>query len=69
MKYKIRKNKKGYINKVNNIKIRNEVNLKNSKDKFYVLGFFENEDSSLSVWGMFKKDWKVINFNEIKEVI
>ena len=69
MKYKIRKNKKGYINKVNNIKIRNEVKLKNSKDKFYVLSFLENEDSSLSVGGVFKKDWIVINFNEIEEVV
>jgi hypothetical protein len=69
MKYKINKDEKGYINEVNNIKIKNEVNLKNSKDKFYILSFRENEDNSLSVWGMFKKDWIVINFNEIEEII
>ena len=69
MKYKINKDEKGYINEVNNIKIKNEVNLKNSKDKFYILSFRENEDNSLSVWGMFKKDWIVINFNEIEGVI
>ena len=69
MKYNFIKDKKGYITKVNGIQIKSEVNLKNSKDKIYVLTFRENEDNSVSVLGMSKKDWAVVDFNEIAEVI
>ena len=69
MKYNLIKDKKGYITKVNGIQIKSEVNLKNSKDKIYVLTFRENEDNSVSVLGMSKKDWAVVDFNEVAEVI
>jgi hypothetical protein len=67
-KLKIKKDSKGYIIKVNNLEVKSDVRLKDSKEKVYIISFRESENNNIIVDYYFKKNILSVDFSEIEEI-
>ena len=67
-KLKIKKDSKGYIIKVNNLEVKSDVKLKDSKEKVYIISFRESENNNIIVDYYFKKNILSVDFSKIEEI-
>ena len=67
-KLKIKKDSKGYIIKVNNLEVRSDVRIKDSKEKVYIISFRESEDNNIIVDCYYNKNILSVDFSKIEEI-
>ena len=67
-KLKIKKDSKGYIIKVNNLEVKSDVKLKDSKEKVYIISFRESEDNNIIVDYYYNKNILSVDFSKIEEI-
>ena len=67
-KLKIKKDSKDYIIKVNNLEVRSDVRLKDSKEKVYIISFRESEDNNIIVDYYYNKNILSVDFSKVEEI-